>query len=96
MTDGPADSIILGTVDRGGLDRRIMWGRESPATLTCLALATFYDMNENDETEYDDDYSKEQHLDLKALEGWTRCEGCGDRIHLNDVREGASCSCEDE
>ena len=37
-------------------------------------------MNENDETEYDDDYSKEQHLDLKALEGWTYCEECGDRI----------------
>ena len=45
---------------------------------------------------YDDDYTNEAHIDRKALEGWTRCEGCGDRIHLNDVREGASCSCEDE
>ena len=54
-------------------------------------------MNESEnETEYDDDYTKEQHIDGKAIEGWTYCEECGDRIHLNDVREGASCSCEDE
>ena len=54
-------------------------------------------MNENEnETEYDDDYVNEAHVDRKAGEGWTHCEGCGERIHLDDVREGASCSCDDE
>ena len=54
-------------------------------------------MNESEnETEYDDDYTKEAHVDGKALEGWTYCEECGDRIHLNDVREGVRCSCDDE
>jgi hypothetical protein len=54
-------------------------------------------MNENEtETEYDDDYVKEAHLDRKARDGWTHCEGCGERIHLDDLREGASCSCDDE
>ena len=53
-------------------------------------------MTDETETEYDDDYVKEAHLDRKAREGWTHCEGCGERIHLDDVREGASCSCEDE
>ena len=37
-------------------------------------------MNET-ETEYDDDYSKEAHLDRKALEGWPHCEECGDPNH---------------
>jgi len=54
-------------------------------------------MSENEtETEYDDDYLKELHLDRKAREGWNHCEECGDRIHLDDYREGASCSCDDE
>jgi acetyl-CoA carboxylase beta subunit len=61
-----------------------------------LALATFCDMTENDETEYDDDYSKEAHLDRKAEKGWTHCEDCGEWIHLNDVCEGVRCSCDDE
>ena len=52
-------------------------------------------MNET-ETEYDDDYTKEQHLDRKARDGWTHCEDCGEWVHLNDLREGASCSCDDE
>ena len=54
-------------------------------------------MSENEsETEYDDDYLKELHLDRKAREGWNHCEECGDRIHLDDYREGASCSCDDD
>ena len=54
-------------------------------------------MHENEnETAYDDDYVKEAHLDRKAREGWTYCEECGDSIHLDDLREGARCSCEDE
>ena len=98
MNDGPADFIILGIVDRVGYGCGIIRGRESPETLTCLSLATFYDMTENDETEtdYDDDYSKEAHLDRKAREGWTHCEACGEWIHLNDVCDGVRCSCDDE
>ena len=39
MNDGPADSIILGHVDRYRLAGRIVRGRESSETLTCLALS---------------------------------------------------------
>ena len=102
MTDGTAGRIILGFIDRRGYDGCIIRGRESPATLTALALAAFYDMTDPYECQpeswshppdYDDDYSKEQHLDRKARDGWTHCEECGDSIHLNDLREGARCSC---
>ena len=94
--DGTAARIILGIIDRRGYDGGIIRGRESPETLTCLALAAFYDMTDETETDYDDDYTKEQHLDRKATDGWTHCEDCGDSIHLDDLREGASCSCDDE
>ena len=96
MNDGPAGRIILGIIDRGGYDGGIIRGRESPETLTCLALATFYDMTDETETDYDDDYAKEAHLDRKATDGWTHCEDCGDWLHLNDVSDGARCSCDDD
>ena len=96
MNNGTADGIILGIIDRFGYDGGLIRGRESPEALTCLALATFYDMTDETETDYDDDYSKELHLDRKAREGWTHCEDCGDSIHLDDLREGASCSCDDD
>ena len=99
--DGTADRIILGIIDRRDYDGCIVRGRESPETLTCLSLAILWDdpernMTDETETEYDDDYVKEAHLDRKAREGWTHCEECGDSIHLDDLREGASCSCDDE
>ena len=53
-------------------------------------------MTDETETEYDDDYAKEAHLDRKATDGWTHCEDCGDWLHLNDVSDGVRCSCEDE
>jgi len=70
----------------------------TPTETTSTVLGTGgINMNESEnETEYDDDYLKEQHIDRKAREGWTYCEECGDRIHLNDVREGVRCSCDDE
>ena len=47
-------------------------------------------------SDYDDDYSAEAHLDRKAKEGWTRCEECGEWIHLDDVCEGVRCKCGEE
>jgi len=101
MTDGIAGTHILDTLGRDGLGTRIIRGRETAETLTCLSLAILWDdpernMTDETETEYDDDYVKEAHLDRKAREGWTHCEECGDSIHLDDVREGASCSCDDD
>ena len=63
---------------------------------TALALAKFWDdpgERKKEMSEYDDDYAAEAHLDRKAKEGWTRCEECGEWIHLDDVREGVQCKC---
>ena len=43
MTDGPRDTHILGTLDRDGLGNRIIRGRETAETLTCLSLAILWD-----------------------------------------------------
>ena len=43
MTDGPLDAHILGTLDRDGLGDRIIRGRETAETLTCLSLAILWD-----------------------------------------------------
>ena len=43
MTDGPLDTNILGTLDRDGLGDRIIRGRETAETLTCLSLAMLWD-----------------------------------------------------
>lgn len=53
-------------------------------------------MNENENENYDDDYSTELHLDRKSREGWSECAECGDRLHYEDACEGIRCSCDDE
>ena len=82
MTDGIAGTHILDTLGRDGLGTRIIRGRETAETLTCLSLAILWDdpernMTDETETEYDDDYVKEAHLDRKAREGWTIARSAG-------------------
>ena len=48
------------------------------------------------ENEYDDDYTQEPHEDRKREKGWTRCEPCGEWLHVEDLTSEIGCQCEEE